>query len=350
MLIVEECIELEDVYDITVKNNHNFFANDILVHNCQEIAIPTKGYNSVGELYQTEYDESQGEVGLCSLAAIVASNIKDEAEYAKAAYYCLLMIHTAIHESDYELPQVGYTAKARNSAGVGLIGLAHWMAKHKLSYSSQEGRNAIHKLFETHYWHLVNASLKMSEEFGLAKWMHKTKWPDGWTPLNTYNRNIDKIVTVENQYDWEGLSKRIKENGGIHNSVLSCEMPAESCLEKSTKIRLGNGDLISLEEIFAKTGKNIDDEIYSKFGDIFCMNEDRWYDLPEPIYVQTQYGIKPCERVWLNGYSNYIEFEMEDGYKIKVTHSHKFLVKVSDDKYEWKMALDIEEGDDIVSI
>ena len=66
--------------------------------------------------------------------------------------------------------------------------------------------------------------------------------------------------------------------------------------------------------------------------------------------MQTQYGIKPCERVWLNGYSNYIEFEIEDGYKIKVTHSHKFLVKVSDVIYEWKMALDSEEGDDIVSI
>ena len=32
----------EAVYDITVKDNHNFFANGVVVHNCQEIAIPTK--------------------------------------------------------------------------------------------------------------------------------------------------------------------------------------------------------------------------------------------------------------------------------------------------------------------
>lgn len=25
-----------DVYDITTRNNHNFLANDILVHNCGE--------------------------------------------------------------------------------------------------------------------------------------------------------------------------------------------------------------------------------------------------------------------------------------------------------------------------
>ncbi|HRP37974.1 MAG TPA: hypothetical protein PLS50_09280, partial [Candidatus Dojkabacteria bacterium] len=29
----------EDVYDITVADNHNFFANDILVHNCVEIGM-----------------------------------------------------------------------------------------------------------------------------------------------------------------------------------------------------------------------------------------------------------------------------------------------------------------------
>lgn len=32
-------ISNEDVYDITVENNHNFFANNILVHNCGEIPL-----------------------------------------------------------------------------------------------------------------------------------------------------------------------------------------------------------------------------------------------------------------------------------------------------------------------
>lgn len=34
------------VYDITVKDNHNFFANDILVHNCSEISLPTNADES----------------------------------------------------------------------------------------------------------------------------------------------------------------------------------------------------------------------------------------------------------------------------------------------------------------
>jgi ribonucleoside-diphosphate reductase alpha chain len=230
MLIIEECIELEDVYDITVKNNHNFFANDILVHNCQEISIPSNGYDSVKELYEIpEYDVANSpEVGLCSLAGIVISNVKDDKEYAKAAYYSLLMIHTAIHESEHEFPQVAYTAKARNSAGVGILGLAHYMAKNKLSFMSQEGRNEIHKVAERHYYHLVNASLELSKEFGVAKWMNKTKWPEGWLPLDTYNKNIDSIVTIDYQYDWEELRQKIIANGGIHNSVLVAHAPSES--------------------------------------------------------------------------------------------------------------------------
>ncbi len=33
-LVSKEIVSTEPVYDITTTNNHNFFANGILVHNC----------------------------------------------------------------------------------------------------------------------------------------------------------------------------------------------------------------------------------------------------------------------------------------------------------------------------
>jgi serine kinase of HPr protein (carbohydrate metabolism regulator) len=42
------------VYDITVEDNHNFFANGILVHNCQEITLPTKPLNHIDDIGETE--------------------------------------------------------------------------------------------------------------------------------------------------------------------------------------------------------------------------------------------------------------------------------------------------------
>lgn len=40
MLIIEEICDVEDTYDVTNPTNHNFFANDILVHNSEIILRP----------------------------------------------------------------------------------------------------------------------------------------------------------------------------------------------------------------------------------------------------------------------------------------------------------------------
>ena len=214
--------------NLTEMNTHTPFNEPIYQSNlCQEIALPTTAYDSVFDLASLD-ENTKGEVGMCSLAGILIGNITSDEEYADVAYYCLLQIHTAIQEADYNLPHVGVTAKARNSAGVGIVGLAHYMAKNKLKYDDELGRQKMHEIAETHYYHLVRASIRMSKEYGLAKWIHKTKWVDGWTPLDTYNKNIDTVADFEYKRDWAQLSKDIKENGGIHNSVLVAHMPAES--------------------------------------------------------------------------------------------------------------------------
>ena len=228
---------------------------------CLEIALITSTYDSVKDLYVygdlkkaivanahpsviqylKEKNESvKGEVAVCSLAGINVGKIKGKVgtpewdeDYREAAFVALDMIYTAITESEYPLPHIEYTAKKRMSAGVGIVDLAHLMAKYKLNYDSQEGRDLIHKVAESHYWHLLNASLELSKEFGNAEWMDKTKWKDGWLPIDTYNKHVDEVVTVGLQYDWEGLRQRIIDNNGHAFSVLVAHMPAESSSVRS---------------------------------------------------------------------------------------------------------------------
>jgi ribonucleoside-diphosphate reductase alpha chain len=211
-------------------NQHTPFVDKIYSSNlCAEIGIPTKGYISTGDLYKKEYDdETDGEIGLCSLAGIIVSNIESDEQYAEVAYYALKMIDKCIHKSDYVFPSLGHTAKARLSAGVGILGLAHLMAKEDKKYDNIDGRNFLHEISETHYWHLVNASLRLGKELGNAPWMHKTLWPSGWLPLDTYEKKVDELVTVGNKRDWESLRKEIIANKGIRNSVLVAHMPGES--------------------------------------------------------------------------------------------------------------------------
>ena len=143
------------------------------------------------------------------------------------------MIDKCIHRSHYELPHVGVTAKARMNAGVGLIGLNHYIAKHHVNMDSNEGKRLIHELAEQHAYSLIKASLRLGEELGNAKWMHKTKWPEGWLPIDTYKKSVDSVVGSKLIFDWEDLRKQVIDNGGIRNSSLINHMPSESSSKAS---------------------------------------------------------------------------------------------------------------------
>lgn len=168
------------------------------------------------------------EIALCSLAAMNVSELENEDDYAEAMYHALKMIDYCILNSDYTIPHLGYTAKQRMNAGVGIMGLATLMAKYQLKYDTKEGLEFLHRVAERHMYHAIKASIRISKERGLAPWIHKTKWKDGWTPLSTYNRRVDELGDFELQYDWDALSAEIKANGGIAHSVLVAYMPGES--------------------------------------------------------------------------------------------------------------------------
>lgn len=173
---------------------------------------------------------AEPEIALCSLGALAYDEIdeNDDEAYQEAMYLTLKMIDYCILNSTYVLPHVAVTASARMNAGVGLMGVASHMAKKGLRYDTDEGREELHRIAERHMYHAIKASLRISKERGKAAWMHKTKWPDGWLPIDTYNRNVDELGNFENRYDWETLRAEIVANGGIGHSCLVAYMPGES--------------------------------------------------------------------------------------------------------------------------
>ncbi|MGE4449984.1 ribonucleoside-diphosphate reductase subunit alpha [Castellaniella sp.] len=173
---------------------------------------------------------AEPEIALCSLGAIAYDAIgeDDDEAYQEAMYLTLKMIDYCILNSHYVLPHVAVTAKARMNAGVGLMGVATHMARKGLKYDTDEGREELHRIAERHMYHAIRASLRISKERGVAPWMHKTRWPDGWLPIDTYNRNVDELGDFHNRYDWEALRTEIMQNGGIAHSCLVAYMPGES--------------------------------------------------------------------------------------------------------------------------
>lgn len=258
-----------NIYEV---NHHTPFIESIYSSNlCAEITLPTKPFHNTQALYKRfssefayvklkgekkereiedlvlakdllanlkkgdTYDgkivesvKSKNEIALCNIAAINLNKDYTPEQYKLACYYALRTIDYVIYNSEYTFPNVEYTAQQRMSAGVGMMNLAYELARNGLVYSTKSGKKHVHAIAERHFYCMVEASLEISKERGNAPWIHKTKWVDGWMPIDTYNRGVDEIADFILNFDWEDLRRRVIANGGIAHSALVAHMPGES--------------------------------------------------------------------------------------------------------------------------
>ena len=222
----------DETYCFTEPFEHRGVFNGILTGQCTEITQPTKPYESITDLYSTEQHD-RGEISLCGLGGIIPSNVTTDEEYEDVAYYTLLMIDKCIHKNHYVFPHLEYTAKSRMNAAVGMIGVAYDLAKRGLNYTSKAGLQYLHYMGERHSYYLIKAAIRLGAERGNAAWMHKTKWPEGWLPIDTYKKDVDEGMDFEYRYDWEELRKSLIQNKGMRFSSLVAHMPTESSSKTS---------------------------------------------------------------------------------------------------------------------
>lgn len=222
----------DETYCFTEPLEHRGVFNGILTGQCTEITQPTKPYENIMDLYSTEPHE-RGEISLCGLGGIIPSNVASDEEYEDVAYYTLLMIDKCIHKNHYVFPHLEYTAKSRMNAAVGMIGVAYDLAKRGLNYTSKAGLQYLHFMSERHSYYLIKAAVRLGAERGNAAWMHKTKWPEGWLPIDTYKKDVDEGMDFEYKYEWEELRKALVANKGMRFSSLVAHMPTESSSKTS---------------------------------------------------------------------------------------------------------------------
>jgi ribonucleotide reductase alpha subunit len=207
------------VYDITVEGTHNFFANDILVHNCQEITLPTYPLQHI--------DDETGEIALCILSAINVGKVKSDEELEELCELSVRGLEELIDYQNYPVKAAEIATRARRSLGIGFIGLAHYLAKLGFKYDSQEAWDAVHGLSESFQYYLLKASNQLAKEKGHCEYFGRTKYADGILPIDTYKKDVDQITSIPLEHDWESLRASILEHG-LRHSTLSAQMPSES--------------------------------------------------------------------------------------------------------------------------
>ena len=222
LTLLKERAETGRIYIMNIDhvNTHSSFKDKVEMSNlCQEITLPTKPLQHI--------DDLDGEIALCILSAINVGTLRSLDSLEELCDLAVRGLDALIDFQGYPVKAAAIGTRARRSLGIGYIGLAHYLAKNKVSYNDAEAHNMVHDLTEAFQYYLLKASNQLAKEQGACKYFDKTKYSDGILPIDTYKKDIDEIVPNTLKYDWDSLRNDIKQYG-LRNSTLSAQMPSES--------------------------------------------------------------------------------------------------------------------------
>jgi ribonucleoside-diphosphate reductase alpha chain len=221
MDMLKERAETGRIYIMNIDhcNTHSSFKDKITMSNlCQEITLPTDPIQHI---------DGAGEIALCILSALNVGKINNIEELEPLCELAVRSLDEIIDHQLYPVKAAEVSTKARRSLGIGYIGLAHYIAKHKVKYSDKEAWKLVDELTEAFQFYLLKHSNVLAQEKGKNEFFDRTKYSDGILPIDTYKPEVDEIVKRKLSYDWEWLRKEIKKHG-LRHSTLSAQMPSES--------------------------------------------------------------------------------------------------------------------------
>ena len=201
-------------------NSHSSFKDRVYMSNlCQEITLPTKPVQHI--------DDEAGEIALCILSAINVGQLRDTDDLEELCDLAVRSLDEIIDYQKYPVLAAELSTRARRSLGVGYIGLAHYLARHKVKYDDPKAWELVDELSESFQYFLLKASNKLAQEKGKCDYYDRTKYADSILPIDTYKKEVDEICNRKLSRDWVSLRADIKAYG-LRNSTLSAQMPSES--------------------------------------------------------------------------------------------------------------------------
>lgn len=139
----------------------------------------------------------------------------------------------------YPIPEAKNSNLKHRPIGIGVQGLADVFALMRCAWGSEESYQINKDIFETIYYHAVEASMELAKENGKPystfKGSHLSEGKfqfDLWfDELKEKNIEVQAKSGVElycsDRYDWESLRKKVKKYG-VNNSLLLSNMPTAS--------------------------------------------------------------------------------------------------------------------------
>lgn len=220
MLKIRKLNKKEPVFDITVEDNHNFYANGILISNCTEIM---------------EYT-SADEIAVCNLASIALPKYIEYPNTKKVdkskrsfnfqklydvTYQITKNLNRVIDVNYYPIPEARNSNMRHRPIGIGVQGLADLFAMLGLPFTSDEAKKLNRDIFETIYFASMTASKDLAKKEGKYESYEGSPISQGVFQFDMWG------VAPSGRWDWESLRKDVLKHG-VRNSLLLAPMPTAS--------------------------------------------------------------------------------------------------------------------------
>ena len=178
MLKIKKLKQNESVYDITVADNENFYANNILAHNCSEIALHT--------------DESHSFV--CCLSSLNLAKY-DEWKDTDLIYTAIWFLDGVLEEFIQKAKNMrGFENSVRSAEkgralGLGVLGWHTYLQQRGISFEGLPAQFETRKIFSQIKIESERASRDLAKEYGEPLWCVGTEM------RNTHLRAIAPTVS-----------------------------------------------------------------------------------------------------------------------------------------------------------
>ena len=208
-------------------NDHGAFIKEAapihMSNLCCEINLPTKPLKDI--------NDADGEISLCTLAAINWGKIKKPSDFEKPCTIAVRALDALLDYQSYPVTAAYLGTMARRPLGVGIINFAYWLARNDTNYTNPN-LGLIHEYAEAWSYYLIKASVDLAKESFAPSKSNQTKYAHGIMPIDTYKKELDELVEPKYNMNWEALRADALDYG-IRNSTLMALMPAETSAQIS---------------------------------------------------------------------------------------------------------------------
>lgn len=212
---------------------------------CLEITLPIKEF-------ETETSED-GLIALCTLSSVNWGKVNKIEDLEKPCRISVRALDNLLDYQEYPSIHAERFTKLYRALGVGIVGLAHFLAKRGLKYD-KKSLKVVDEYMEAMAYYLIDESVRIAEEKGPCDGYKHTCYGNGVFPWERRKSNVDKLVTHSLRFDWEELRERMIKFG-IRNSTLMAIAPTESSSQLLNETNGIEPPKAAIQEKSSKDGK-----------------------------------------------------------------------------------------------